>query len=143
MYDGNSIQRRPNAALLLEEIKQEVENVDVDGLEGTMQKTLNSSNRRASVDSHAVSELNAGFDSIRQVTSQSLKSCKHEDEVLVDGGETTFTLFASLLDSALQGWPCTLRTYLVYILFLVPLIYTLHHIRMKSLFSLSFEWKLS
>ncbi|THG08170.1 hypothetical protein TEA_006177 [Camellia sinensis var. sinensis] len=33
----------------------------------------------------------------------SLKSCKHEDDALSDGGDTTFTLFASLLDSALQG----------------------------------------
>lgn len=102
LYDGNSIQRRPNAALLLEEIKQEVENFDFDGFE-TTQQTFNSSKRRASIDSHAVSELNAGYDSIRQVTSQLLKSCKHEDEAFVDGGETTFALFASLLDSALQG----------------------------------------
>ncbi|XP_020254733.1 nuclear pore complex protein NUP107 isoform X2 [Asparagus officinalis] len=103
LIDGNNIQRRPNAALLLEEIKQEVENYDADGLEGSAQKAFYSSKRRVSTDSHTVSELNAGFDSIRQVTSQSLKSCKHEDEVLVDGGENTFTLFASLLDSALQG----------------------------------------
>lgn len=103
LYDGNSIQRRPNAALLLEEIKQEVENFDFDGFDGTAEQTFNSLKRRASIDSHAVSELNNGYDSIQQVTSQSLKSCKHEDEVLVDGGETTFTLFASLLDSALQG----------------------------------------
>lgn len=113
MYDGNTIQRRPNAALLLEEIKQEVENFDFDGFEGMAQKTFNSSKRRASNDSHAVSELNAGYDSIQHVTSQSLKSCKHEDEVLVDGGETTFTLFASLLDSALQGWQCAFRIYFV------------------------------
>ncbi|GMP40737.1 hypothetical protein CsSME_00011069 [Camellia sinensis var. sinensis] len=33
----------------------------------------------------------------------SLKSCKHGDDALSDGGDTTFTLFASLLDSALQG----------------------------------------
>lgn len=98
LLEGNNIQRRPNTALLLEEIKREADSIDTDGLD----KVLNSSKRRASIDSHAVSELNAGFDSIRQVTSQSIKSCKHEDEVLADG-ETTFTLFASLLDSALQG----------------------------------------
>ncbi|KAG1326352.1 nuclear pore complex protein NUP107 [Cocos nucifera] len=98
LLEGNNIQRRPNTALLLEEIKREADSIDTDGLD----KVLNSSKRRASIDSHAVSELNAGFDSIRQVTSRSIKSCKHEDEVLADG-ETTFTLFASLLDSALQG----------------------------------------
>lgn len=103
LYDGNSIQRRPNAALLLEEIKQEVENYDGEGVEGTPQKTLNSSKRRASVDGGGVPDLHAGFGSIRKVTSQSLKACKLEDEVQADGGETTFALFASLLDSALQG----------------------------------------
>lgn len=98
LLEGDNIQRRTNTALLLEEIKREMENVDTDGLD----KVLNSSKKRASIDSHAVSELNAGFDSIRQVSSQSIKSVKHENEILTDG-ETTFTLFASLLDSALQG----------------------------------------
>ncbi|KAI8027889.1 Nuclear pore complex protein NUP107 [Camellia lanceoleosa] len=41
-------------------------------------------------------------DSISRPGSYSLKSCKHEDDALSDGGDTTFTLFASLLDSALQ-----------------------------------------
>nr|CAD1817054.1 unnamed protein product [Ananas comosus var. bracteatus] len=72
LYDGNNIQKRPNAALLLEEIKQEVESFEPDG-------------------------------SIRQSASQSLKLIKQEDDFLPDGGETIFTLFASLLDSALQG----------------------------------------
>ncbi|XP_031278387.1 nuclear pore complex protein NUP107-like, partial [Pistacia vera] len=36
------------------------------------------------------------------VGSQSLKACKIENDALADSGETTFALFASLLDSALQ-----------------------------------------
>ncbi|RRT54831.1 hypothetical protein BHE74_00021657, partial [Ensete ventricosum] len=92
LYEGNNIQRRPNTALLLEEIKQEVDNFDTDA----------SWKRRASIDSHAVSELKFG-DSLRQGVSHALKFGKHEDEALLEAGESTFTLFASLLDSALQG----------------------------------------
>ncbi|XP_064946540.1 nuclear pore complex protein NUP107-like [Musa acuminata AAA Group] len=92
LYEGNNIQRRPNTALLLEEIKQEVDNFDTDA----------SWKRRASIDSHAVSEVKFG-DSLRQGVSHALKIGKHEDEALLEAGESTFTLFASLLDSALQG----------------------------------------
>ncbi|XP_010261755.1 PREDICTED: nuclear pore complex protein NUP107 isoform X1 [Nelumbo nucifera] len=102
LFDEHSIQRRPNAALFLEEIKQEVENFEDDGLEGIPTKTPYSSKRRLSVEGHGLSEANDALDSFRQVPSL-LKSCKHEDEVLADCGETTFALFASLLDSALQG----------------------------------------
>ncbi|XP_073009104.1 nuclear pore complex protein NUP107 [Typha latifolia] len=101
LYDGDNIQRRPNAALLLEEIKQETDNFDTDVLDGP--KVLNSAKRRAFVDSDAISEHNSGFGSVQKVASQSLKSYKREDEVLPDGEESTFSLFASLLDSALQG----------------------------------------
>ncbi|XP_077236432.1 nuclear pore complex protein isoform X2 [Tasmannia lanceolata] len=103
LYDDNSIQRRPNAALFLEEIKQEVESFEVDGLEGTPAKVPFAHKRRASFDSPEISELDGVLESIRHVGSPSLKSCKHEDEILADGGETIFNLFASLLDSALQG----------------------------------------
>lgn len=50
--------------------------------------------------------MGGGVESIprRGRATPSLKSCKHEDEALMDGGETTFTLFASLFDSALQGY---------------------------------------
>ncbi|KAL6010564.1 hypothetical protein ACLOJK_000998 [Asimina triloba] len=99
IYDGNSIQRRPNAALFLEEIKQEVENFEIDGLEA---KVPHSSRRRTVFESHGVSDLDGDFESIRRARSP-IKSGKHEDDVLADGGEATFTLFASLFDSALQG----------------------------------------
>ncbi|KAK9281423.1 hypothetical protein L1049_004325 [Liquidambar formosana] len=103
LYDGQSIQRRPNAALLLEDIKREVESFDADLSEGTPAKIQSASKRRSSIDSHGISEMDVGVDSIRRAGSYSLKYCKHEDDTLADSGETTFALFASLLDSALQG----------------------------------------
>ncbi|THG22923.1 hypothetical protein TEA_026970 [Camellia sinensis var. sinensis] len=102
LYDGQSIERRPNAALFLEDIKQEVESFDSDQLEGTPAKTQSALWRKSLAGSHGVSEADAGADSICRPGSYSLKSCKHEDDALSDGGDTTFTLFASLLDSALQ-----------------------------------------
>ncbi|KAG6467171.1 hypothetical protein ZIOFF_020032 [Zingiber officinale] len=80
LYEGNNIQRRPNTALVLEDIKEEV----------------------TSIDSHLVSEFKFGSDSIRQGT-HSLKLIKNEDDGLGESGDSTFRLFASLLDSALQG----------------------------------------
>ncbi|KAA8541609.1 hypothetical protein F0562_022761 [Nyssa sinensis] len=103
LFDGQSIERRPNAALFLEDIKQEVESFDVDHSEGTPAKTQYASKRRSSIDSHGMSEVDGVADSICRVGSYALKACKHEDDALVDGGDTTFTLFASLLDSTLQG----------------------------------------
>ncbi|XP_020575766.1 nuclear pore complex protein NUP107 isoform X2 [Phalaenopsis equestris] len=101
LYEGNNIQRRTNAALLLEEIKHEAESYDLDGLEQNGPKTKYLSKNRDSVDGHGLSELNAGYNFVQ--SSQPVKLLKQEDEPLVDGGETTFSLFASLLDSALQG----------------------------------------
>lgn len=103
MFDGQSIQRQPNAALFLEDIKLEVESFEADHSEGTPARAQSASKRRLSIDSHGISEVDAGIDSVRRVGSHSLKSCKHEDDLLADAGETTFALFASLLDSALQG----------------------------------------
>lgn len=101
LYDGNSIQKRPNAALLLEDIKQEAENNDLDVLEQSTPKTNYSLKRQASVDGLGISEPNGAFSLVQ--SKQPLKSLKQEDELLVEGGETTFTLFTSLLESALQG----------------------------------------
>ncbi|KAJ4958550.1 hypothetical protein NE237_025661 [Protea cynaroides] len=103
LYDGHSIQRRPNAALFLEEIKQEVESFEADVLEGTAAKAPYSAKRRSSVEGSGVLGVDGRFDAIPQVGSLSLKSCKREDELLADFGEATFALFASLLDSAIQG----------------------------------------
>ncbi|KAL7234903.1 hypothetical protein ACSBR1_018384 [Camellia fascicularis] len=103
LYDGQNIERQPNAALFLEDIKQEVESYDSDQLEGTPAKTQSALWRKSLAGSHGVSEVDAAADSIRRPGSYSLKSCKREDDALSDGGYTTFTLFASLLDSALQG----------------------------------------
>ncbi|THF98523.1 hypothetical protein TEA_001166 [Camellia sinensis var. sinensis] len=103
LYDGQSIERWPNAALFLEDIKQEVESFDADQLEGAPSKTQSALWRKSLVGSRGVSEVDVAADSIRRPGSYSLKSCKHEDAALSDGGDTTFTLFASLLDFALQG----------------------------------------
>ncbi|XP_039127223.1 nuclear pore complex protein NUP107 [Dioscorea cayenensis subsp. rotundata] len=100
LYEGNNIQRRQNAALLLEEIKQEVDNFDGDGPEGIASKAAGSAKRLATADGYAAS---GGLESGRTMANQSLKLCKLEEDVLADGGESTFSLFASLLDSALQG----------------------------------------
>ncbi|KAI8025593.1 Nuclear pore complex protein NUP107 [Camellia lanceoleosa] len=102
LYDGQSIERRPNTALFLEDIKQEVESFGADQLEGTPSKTQSSLLRKSLV-AIVVYLRRCCHDSIRRPGSYSLKSCKHEDGALLDGGDTTFTLFASLLDSALQG----------------------------------------
>lgn len=61
------------------------------------------SKRRSSIDGPGILDSDVGVDSIHRFGSQSLKACKIEDDLLTDSGETTFALFASLLDSALQG----------------------------------------
>ncbi|KAL7204930.1 hypothetical protein ACSBR2_017949 [Camellia fascicularis] len=103
LYDGQSIERWPNTALFLEDIKQEVESFDADQLEETPSKTQSALWRKSLAGNSGVYEADVATDSIRRPGSYSLKSCKHEDDALLDGGDTTFTLFASLLDSALQG----------------------------------------
>ncbi|XP_019460751.1 PREDICTED: nuclear pore complex protein NUP107 [Lupinus angustifolius] len=90
-YDGQNIHSPTNAALFLENIKQEVEDFE--------EKTPYSSRKRLSADIPGVPGVDAGFDSVRH----SLKACKQEGDSLGDGAETIFTLFASLLDSSLQG----------------------------------------
>ncbi|PRQ51617.1 putative nuclear pore protein 84/107 [Rosa chinensis] len=88
-YDGQSNIHSPtNAALLLENIKQE--------FESTPAKTRSVSKRRSLFD---VTEVDDSAEAVRY----SLKLCKHEEDSLADDGDTTFALFASLLDSALQG----------------------------------------
>lgn len=73
-----------------------MESLDADYLE---ERAQHSSRRRLSTDAHGVPGMDAGFYSERH----SLKACKQEDESVGDGAETVFTLYASLLDSALQG----------------------------------------
>lgn len=49
-------------------------------------------------------EAGTDFDAVHQAGSFLLKAVKQEDEdTLGDSGETTFSLFASLFDSALHG----------------------------------------
>uniref|UniRef100_A0A6M2ET04 Nuclear pore complex protein n=1 Tax=Populus davidiana TaxID=266767 RepID=A0A6M2ET04_9ROSI len=106
LYDGNNIHSPTNAALILENIKQEVDSIETYHFEGATTPARNQSaiKRRSSVDSRGgFSEADLGIDSVARLGSQSLKACKIEDETLTDSGETTFGLFASLFDSAIQG----------------------------------------
>ncbi|KAG2563845.1 hypothetical protein PVAP13_8KG368602 [Panicum virgatum] len=97
LYDGGSIPRRPNAGLLLEDIKQEAQDYsNLEGLDGS--RMFSSAKRRASLDGGSASD--AAYSSGRQT----LKPVKMEDDMyLPHEGETSFTMFASLLDSANQG----------------------------------------
>ncbi|CAA2972462.1 nuclear pore complex NUP107 [Olea europaea subsp. europaea] len=99
-YQDNSVSRFSNAVLLLENIKHEVESLSTD-LGGTPFESA--SKRRASLDNHAVSEADIGVDTMLRRGSESLKVGKQEDGAGTENGDTTFHLFASLLDSALQG----------------------------------------
>lgn len=99
LYDGQNIHSPTNAALILENIKQEVEGIDASYSGGTPLKVHSALKRNLSHDGDGIPEADFGFDSVRSL----LKACKREDETLADGGDTTFTFFASLLDSALQG----------------------------------------
>ncbi|KAF8672984.1 hypothetical protein HU200_049052 [Digitaria exilis] len=101
LYDGDSIPRRPNAGLLLEDIKQEAEDYsNFEGLDGS--RMFSSAKRRGSLDGGSASD--AAYSSGRQAVRQALKSVKLEDDMYVPHeGETSFTMFASLLDSVIQG----------------------------------------
>lgn len=91
-----------NVALLLENFKEEAHALDADHFETTPSRTQQSK-RRSSSDSRGILETDLGVDSIRRLGSESLKACKIEDDSLADAGDTTFALFASLFDSAMQG----------------------------------------
>lgn len=91
-----------NAALFLESIKQEVESPDTDH-GGTPFKTQTNLQRRSSIFTHGASEADFGDELIYQGGIHSPKICKQEEDTFVDGGDTTFSSFASLLDSSLQG----------------------------------------
>ncbi|KAK6914661.1 Nuclear pore protein 84/107 [Dillenia turbinata] len=102
-HDGQRTPRWPNAALFLEDVKREVESSDADHLEGTTSKAQSVSKRRTSINSHNVFETDASVDPVLRTKSYSLKFCKLEDDAMPDSEETTFSSFASLIDSALQG----------------------------------------
>lgn len=100
---SKSSEIRSNTALILENIKQEIESLGADQSEGTPAKAHSALKRRSSIGTYGISEVDVASDSIRRSGNYSLKNCKHEDDAFLDGGDTTFTLFAPLLDSALQG----------------------------------------
>ncbi|KAJ9568502.1 hypothetical protein OSB04_004468 [Centaurea solstitialis] len=87
-----------NAALFLENVKKEVEHSDGDHSEGRTQSSFK--RRSPSVDSR---EMGVANDTAGRSRTYSLKACKLEDDASSDGGDATFSVFASLFDSALQG----------------------------------------
>uniref|UniRef100_A0A803LDI3 Nuclear pore complex protein n=1 Tax=Chenopodium quinoa TaxID=63459 RepID=A0A803LDI3_CHEQI len=91
--------RMSNTALYLEDIKHEVESLGY--REGTPSRT-HSAYKRRSPDSQIIPEFCGAVDSSHRAGSHSLKACKIEED-MQDSGESTFSLFASLLDSAGQG----------------------------------------
>nr|GME20215.1 nuclear pore complex protein NUP107 [Ipomoea batatas] len=93
---------RSNSALFLENIKQEVESLRSDHVT-TPLKMQNDTKWRSSLESHVISGTDFGVDATRQGGSISLITCKEEHDAVVDDEGTTFSLFASLLDSALKG----------------------------------------
>ncbi|KAL0429947.1 UNVERIFIED_CONTAM: Nuclear pore complex protein [Sesamum radiatum] len=99
-HHDNSAPRFSNAALFLENIKNEVESLDTD-VGGTPFESI--SRRRTSIDSHGASRFDSAGDAMRRRGSESLKVCKQEEHEQLESGDTTFSLFASLLDSGLQG----------------------------------------
>ena len=102
LYDGESIPRRPNAGLLLEDIKQEA--ADYSNIESLDGSRMFSSAKRTSLDGGSASASDTAYSSGRQAVRQTLKPVKLEDDIYVPHeGETSFTMFATLLDSANQG----------------------------------------
>ena len=90
LYDGDHIHSPTNTALLLENIKEEVDSFHT----GLYQAEAVSGGDVDGDDDEGM---------FRRVESQSLKACKVENDELAESGDTTFALFASLFDSALQG----------------------------------------
>ena len=99
LYDGQSIHSPTNAALFLENVKQEAESIVADHSEGTPARTQSASKWRSSIDGHGMTDMDTGTDSVCYL----LKACKHDDDSFADVGDTTFALFASLLEAAIQG----------------------------------------
>ncbi|CAL5379566.1 unnamed protein product [Camellia sinensis] len=80
LYDRQSIERRPNAALFLEDIKQEVESFDSDQLEGTPARTQSALWRKSLAGSRGVSEVDSlcitGLMPIPDLILQFERSCR-------------------------------------------------------------------
>lgn len=98
LYDGPSIHKLTNAALVLEDIKQEAVNFEWDYSEKSPSK------RRYFGDGESALEADVDLDSGHKVRSYLFKVSKQEEESSSsDVGETMYSVFASLLDSSLQG----------------------------------------
>ncbi|KAL7113980.1 hypothetical protein ACP275_04G093000 [Erythranthe tilingii] len=99
-HHDSSASRFSNAALFLENIKHEVESFDADFGETHFDSA---SKMRESLDGLGVYRVDSDADTMRRRGSESLKVCKQEEHEQIESADTTFSLFASLLDSGLQG----------------------------------------
>ncbi|CAL5381156.1 unnamed protein product [Camellia sinensis] len=84
LYDRQSIERRPNAARFLEDVKQEVESFDSDQLEGTPARTQSALWRKSLAGSRGVSEVDSlcitGLMPIPDLILQFERSCCNVSE---------------------------------------------------------------
>ncbi|KAL1810625.1 hypothetical protein DCAR_0730337 [Daucus carota subsp. sativus] len=99
-----SYEIRSNSALIIENIKQELESFDAAAhSQGIASNTHSNFNRRSLIDSHGGSEIEAASNAVLQFGNHPLKICKTEDDDLTYSGDAMFAFFAQLLDSTLQG----------------------------------------
>ncbi|XP_051152717.1 nuclear pore complex protein NUP107 [Andrographis paniculata] len=98
-HHDNSASRFSNAALFLENIKHEAESLDMD-VQGMPFESV--STRRATLDARGAIKFEGDIESVRRGGSESLKVCKQEELEQIETADTTFSLFASLLDSGIQ-----------------------------------------
>ncbi|KAL8537837.1 hypothetical protein ACS0TY_012827 [Phlomoides rotata] len=89
-HEDHSASKFRNAALLFEKIKDEI-----DMYESPIGGTHHDGPGASMVGSYA--------DSVHRRGSESLKVCKEEEHEQIESADTTFKLFASLLDSGVQG----------------------------------------
>ena len=93
LYDGQSIHSPTNAALFLENVKQEDESIVADHSEGTPAKTQSVSKWRSSIDGHGMTDMDTGTDSVCYL----LKACKH---VLISNSISLLLLLLKSCNSA-------------------------------------------
>ncbi|EPS65292.1 hypothetical protein M569_09487, partial [Genlisea aurea] len=99
-HDGSSTSRFSSAALFLENVKQEIESLDMDT---GLTPFGSASKRRGSIDR---GDSSGGVSDGARITwseTESIKICKQEQLDETESADSIFSLFASVLDSGLQG----------------------------------------
>ncbi|KAH9322539.1 hypothetical protein KI387_017178 [Taxus chinensis] len=102
--DDNEEHAYPSPALFLEDIKQEVEGSDPLGVQMSPEERNYLTMKRRSYSDKRSSQFEDGLASGTQSSHSFLKAAKQEAEEVSDSGETTFSRFETILDSALQGF---------------------------------------